>query len=176
MGLRNAVPESEAFVRLMAEHQGRLFAYILSLVGDPDAANDILQETNVILWRDSKEFRAGSSFTAWAFRIAHFQVMAFRQRRLRDRLIFEDDLLDLLEAGARETDEFFESRQERLSDCLERLTPDHREMLRRRYAEGHSVQEIARDRGMTPNAAMQALFRIRKALLECVGRFPEGGA
>ncbi|HXG62845.1 MAG TPA: sigma-70 family RNA polymerase sigma factor [Planctomycetota bacterium] len=162
-------------MRTMAEHQGRLFAYILSLVGDPDAANDILQETNVVLWRDSKEFRPGSSFAAWAFRIAHFQVMAFRQRRLRDRLIFQDELLDLLAAGARETDDLFESRQERLTSCLEKLNPDHREMLRRRYAEGRSVQEIARDRGMTPNAAMQALFRIRKALLQCVGRVPEGG-
>jgi RNA polymerase sigma-70 factor (ECF subfamily) len=160
----------------MAEHQGRLFAYIVSLVGDPDAANDILQETNVVLWRDSKEFRPGSNFAAWAFRIAHFQVMAFRQRQLRDRLIFEDDLLDLLAAGAREADDLFESRQERLTGCLEKLKPDHREMLRRRYAEGRSVQEIARDRGMTPNAAMQALLRIRKALLDCVERGSAGGA
>jgi RNA polymerase sigma-70 factor (ECF subfamily) len=166
--------ESEAFVRLMAEHQGRLYAYILSLVGDPDRANDVLQETNVVLWRDSREFQPGSNFKAWAFRVAHFQVMAFRQRQIRDRLVFEDDLVEALAFGAREADEVFEARQERLAGCLEKLAPAHREMVRRRYAEGLSVQAIAEDRGMTPNAAMQALFRIRQSLIQCVSRFAEG--
>jgi RNA polymerase sigma-70 factor (ECF subfamily) len=168
--------ESEAFVRLMAEHQGRLYAYIFSLLGNPDAANDVLQEANVVLWRDSREFQHGSNFKAWAFRIAHFQVMAFRQRQIRDRLVFEDDLLDALATGAREADDLFDSRQQRLTGCLEKLAPEHRDMIRRRYAEGCSVQSIAQDRRMTPNAAMQALFRIRQSLMQCVARFPAGGA
>jgi RNA polymerase sigma-70 factor (ECF subfamily) len=160
----------------MAEHQGRLYAYVLSLLGDPDAANDVLQETNVVLWRDAREFQPGSNFRAWAFRVAHFQVMAFRQRQIRDRLVFEDDLLQALSAGARETDEMFHARQERLTGCLEKLPPAHREMVRSRYAEGQSVQAIARERGMTPNAAMQALFRIRQSLLQCVARYSGGSA
>jgi RNA polymerase sigma-70 factor (ECF subfamily) len=168
--------ESNEFVRLMTEHQGRLFAYILSLLGDPDAANDVLQETNIVLWRDSREFRPGSNFKAWAFRVAHFQVMAWRQRQIRDRLVFEDDMLEVLALAAREADETFEGRQERLLGCLEKLTPPHREMVRRRYSEGSSLESIAKERGMTSNAIMQALFRIRQSLMSCVARFSEGGA
>ncbi len=166
--------DSEDFVRLMAAHQGRLFAYILSLLGDPDRANDVLQETNVILWRDSREYQPGSNFKAWAFRIAHFQVMAFRQRQIRDRLVFEDELLEVLACGARETDDLFEDRQRRLKGCLEKLPPRHRGLVRCRYAEAQSPQAIARERGMTPNAVMQALFRIRQALVQCVARASEG--
>ena len=166
--------ESEDFVRLMTEHQGRLFAYIFSLLGDPDRANDVLQETNVILWRDSREFRPGSNFKAWAFRVAHFQVMAFRQRQIRDRLVFEDDLMEVLASGAREADESFEAKQELLTGCLEKLTPPHREMIRERYSAGHSLTAIAKGRGMTPNAVMQALFRIRQSLVQCVARYGEG--
>jgi RNA polymerase sigma-70 factor, ECF subfamily len=166
----------DEFVRLMTEHQGRLFAYILSLLGDPDAANDVLQETNVVLWRDCKEFRLGTNFKAWAFRIAHFQVMAWRQRQIRDRLVFEDDMLEVLAFAAREADEAFDSRQQRLTGCLEKLQPIHREMVRLRYAEGAPLQRIAENRGMTANAVMQALFRIRQSLMQCVARFaPEGG-
>jgi RNA polymerase sigma-70 factor (ECF subfamily) len=168
--------DSDAFVRLMTEHQGRLFAYVYSLLGNPDAANDVLQEVNVILWRDSKEFRAGSNFKAWAFRVAHFQVMAWRQRQIRDRLVFEDDMLEVLANGAREADEMFDRRQERLTGCLEKLTPQHREMIRRRYAEGRSLQDLAAERGMTANAMMQALFRIRQRLMQCVSRYAEGNA
>ncbi len=166
--------DSDAFVRLMTEHQGRLFAYVYSLLGNPDAANDVLQEVNVVLWRDSREFRQGSNFKAWAFRVAHFQVMAWRQRQIRDRLVFEDDMLETLANGARETDEMFDRRQERLTGCLEKLTPEHREMIRGRYAEGTSLQELAAGRGMTANAMMQALFRIRQRLMQCVSRYAEG--
>lgn len=169
-------PESEVFVRLMAEHQARLYGYVLSLLGDPDQANDVLQEANVVLWRDSREFRPGSNFKAWAFRVAHFQVMAFRQRQIRDKLVFEDELLQALDTGAREADERFHDRRECLSGCLEKLPPVQRDLVRRRYAEGRSVQAIAQERGMTPNAAMQALFRIRQGLMECVARLSGGRA
>lgn len=168
--------ESDEFVRLMTEHQGRLFAYILSLLGDPDAANDVLQETNVVLWRDSREFRLGSNFKAWAFRVAHFQVMAWRQRQIRDRLVFEDDLIEVLAFAARDADETFEARQKLLTGCLEKLTLPHRELIRRRYAEGTPLKSIAEEHGMTANAVMQSLFRIRQSLMHCVARFAEGGA
>ena len=168
--------ESDDFVRLMTEHQGRLFAYIFSLLGNPDAANDVLQEVNVVLWRDSREFRPGSNFKAWAFRVAHFQVMAWRQRQLRDRLVFEDDLLEALATGAREADEMFDLRQERLTSCLEKLIPEHREMIRKRYADGTPLHSIAAERGTTANAVMQALFRIRQRLMTCVARYAEGNA
>jgi RNA polymerase sigma-70 factor (ECF subfamily) len=169
---RRPDPASEAFVRLMTEHQGRLFGYVLSLVGDPDRANEVLQETNVVLWRDHAEFRPGSNFSAWAFRVAHFQVMAYRQRRIRDRLVFDDGMVELLAPEAKELDDAFDARQQKLTDCLGKLSPAHRELLRRRYAEGEAVETLARERGMTANAAAQALFRIRRILIQCVGGSP----
>lgn len=175
MGLKNG-RDSNEFVNLMTAHQGRLFAYILSLLGNPDAANDVLQETNVVLWRDSGEFRPGSNFKAWAFRVAHFQVMAWRQRQIRDRLVFEDDLLEVLAFAARDADDAYESRQKLLTGCLEKLASPHRELIRRRYAEGSSLHHIAKERGMTANAVMQSLFRIRQSLMNCVARFSEGSA
>jgi DNA-directed RNA polymerase specialized sigma24 family protein len=49
-------------------------------------------------------------------------------------------------------------------------------MVRQRYAEGTPLQTIAEGRGMTANAVMQALFRIRQSLMQCVARFSEGSA
>lgn len=51
---------TEAFVQLMTAHQGRLYGYILSLLGDVDQANDVLQESNVVLWRNAAEFQLRS--------------------------------------------------------------------------------------------------------------------
>jgi RNA polymerase sigma-70 factor (ECF subfamily) len=167
---------AEDFVRLMTEHQGRLFGYLYSLLGDADQANEVLQETNVILWRDSQEYRPGSNFKAWAFRVAHFQMMAFRQRQIRDRLVFEDDLIEGLAAGAREADENFEARQKLLDGCLEKLGEPQRDLIRRRYALGESLQSIAERRRMSANAVTQALFRLRQSLMQCVARGAPGAA
>jgi len=70
----------------------------------------------------------------------------------------------------------FDRRQERLTLCLEKLTPEHREMVRKRYAEGIPLQSIASERGTTSNAIMHALFRIRQRLMTCVSRYAEGNA
>jgi RNA polymerase sigma-70 factor (ECF subfamily) len=167
---------SEAFVQLMTAHQGRLYAYVLSLLGDPDQANDVLQETNLVLWRTAGEFQMGSNFRAWAFRIAHFQVMAHRQRQLRDRLVFDDEMLAVLDPAARAVDETYEERQERLTACLEKLPEAQRDLLRQRYADGLSLQTIADRVRRTANAVAQTLFRVRRTLIECVTRLAEGGA
>ena len=167
---------SDAFVQLMTEHQGRLFAYVLSLLGDPDQANDVLQETNLVLWRNAGEFQMGSNFRAWAFRIAHFQVMAHRQRQLRDRLVFDDEMLAVLDPAAKAVDETYEERQEQLTACLEKLPESQRELLRQRYADGLSLQAIAESVRRTANAVAQTLFRGRRTLIDCVARRAEGGA
>ena len=73
------------FIELMTEFQPRLYGYILSLAGNPDAANDVLQDVNIVLWKQSSQFKPGSNFKAWSFRIAHFQYMAYRQKRLREK-------------------------------------------------------------------------------------------
>ena len=77
--------QQDELIELMTQYQGRLYVYMLSLIGNPDAANDVLQETNIVLWKESKQYVPGTNFKAWAFRIAHFQCMAYRQRRLRDK-------------------------------------------------------------------------------------------
>jgi RNA polymerase sigma-70 factor, ECF subfamily len=156
------------FVELMTQHQGRLYGYILSLSGDPDAANDVLQEANIVLWKQSGQFELGSNFKAWAFRIAHFQYMAYRQKRLRDKVLFSDDLLSVLATEAKEIDESHERRTIALQKCLELMPPRSREAIRLRYAEELNVGEMARKLHRNANAVYQILFRARRWLIECV--------
>ena len=160
--------QTEDFVELMTEFQGRLFGYILSLVCDPDEANEVLQETNLVLWRKSSEFTPGTSFKAWSFRVASFQVMAYRQRRIRDRLVFDEDLFRELCVEAKEVDDAFEGTQDLLTQCITRLKPYHRELVTKRYSFGASVKTIAAELGRTANSIAQTLFRIRQNLVKCV--------
>lgn len=156
------------FVDLMTQHQGRLYGYLLSLSADPDAANDILQEANIVLWKQSHQFQPGSNFTAWAFRIAHFQFMAYRQRQLRDKTLFSDELLATLAGEAREVDEWHEERAAALEKCLERMPDRSREAIRMRYADELKVSDMAAILERSANAVSQILFRARQWLIACV--------
>jgi RNA polymerase sigma-70 factor (ECF subfamily) len=156
------------FVELMTQYQGRLYGYILTLAGDPDVANDVLQEANMVLWKQWNQFEPGSNFKAWAFRIAHFQFMAYRQKKIRDKVLFSDDLLSLLACEAKEVDESYEQRAAALEKCLARMPPRSREAIRLRYADETRVADMAVKMHRNENAVYQILFRARKWLIECV--------
>lgn len=161
---------SEAFVELMTRFQGRLFGYALSLTADHEAANDLLQETNVVLWENWREFELGTNFKAWSFRILHFQFMAQRQRRLRDRLTFGDNLVATLATETRAIDDAYDERVRCLENCLQQLKPRWLELLKLRYSEGLPVKRLATQIGLSANATSQILFRARQSLVECVKR------
>ena len=159
---------NDAFLPLITEFQGRLFGFILSMLGDVDQANDVLQETNVVLWKKSTEFQPGSDFKAWSFRVAHFQVMAFRQRQIRDRLVFGDDVIEQITRDAAKQDEVYQQRIDRLEDCIAKLPERNREVLCRFYHNDESLEAIAETLKRTANAVGQLLFRTRKSLIACV--------
>lgn len=169
-------PRSLAFVTHLTGSQSRLYTYILSLTADPDLAGDVLQETNIVIWKKATEFEPGSNFSAWAMRIAHFQVLAARQRLARDRLTFNDDMLDNLAADAAAVTGNLDERLRALHHCMATLTPRHRELIERRYTAAESVQDIADDSDLKPNAVAQALHRARLALMRCIeSRLEESG-
>jgi RNA polymerase sigma-70 factor, ECF subfamily len=154
----------------MTQYQGRLYGYILSLSADPNVANDVLQEANVVLWKQWRQFEPGSNFKAWAFRIAHFQYMAFRQKRLRDKTLFSDELLATIASEAKEVDERHEERAAALERCLERMPSRSREAIRLRYADDLNVSDIAQKLNRNANAVYQILFRARQWLIACVNK------
>lgn len=82
------------YLQLVTRHQPAIYGYIRSLAPGADI-EDILQETNLVLWEKSAIFQPGSNFKAFAFRIAHLQTLeALRAERRRHWLVFDTDLLE----------------------------------------------------------------------------------
>src|SRR5262249_18112849 len=150
--------------------QQRLYVYILSLIGNPTDADEILQNTNLVIWRKSSEFRFGTSFSAWAFRLAYFEVLAFRKQRGRSKLSFDQELLETLAEEAAQRTEGFDIRRRALAKCLEKLSERDRDLVVRRYKEGGSATAISEEIGRTVQAVYQALHRVRTTLLLCIRR------
>jgi RNA polymerase sigma-70 factor, ECF subfamily len=167
MSERPRNPE-EQMVGWIASHQGALHRLILSLLPDDRMlASDVLQETNLVLWRKAKEYDPARPFLAWAFGIARNQVMAARRDAQRDRHVFSDRLVELL-GEEHPVDDNTAELENALEGCLNKLPAKHRELILARYQPGASVQELATARSKSPGALSVLLLRIRKLLEDCI--------
>jgi RNA polymerase sigma-70 factor (ECF subfamily) len=158
---------SDQIMQLLTGEQHSLFRYITALIGDPDEAGNILQETNLVIWRKASDFTLGGNFGAWARSIALWQVKAWLRDRRRDRHIFSLELIAQLAARPAAFADIGLRRQA-LRKCVTVLEQDERELLRQRYSEGYSILEIAKRFQKTPSAVKSGLFRIRRTLRQCV--------
>ena len=80
-------------VALMTRHQRQIFAYIYTLVPDRHDAEDLLQETSVVICEKFDEFTAGTDFVAWACQIAWWRIRYSRQKFARAKVVFDDEVL-----------------------------------------------------------------------------------
>lgn len=155
-------------MRLITEHQRRIFGYIYTLVPDRQDAQDILQETSVVICQKFDQFRPGTDFAAWACQIAYWEVRRARQKFARSKVIFNQEVVDAIAETAAELLPEMGARHEALAKCLQKLHPRDRELLLTRYEPGSGVEEAAQRSGRSLVAAYKALARLRKLLLDCV--------
>lgn len=158
-------------MRLLTAHQGMLYAYILSVHPNRVAAQDILQETNMALWKKRDLFEAGTNFKAWAFRFAHFQTLAHLKRvKNRGWLIFSEKLMEAMSEEACEALDDFDERSGALRNCLAKLSNTDQDLIRSHYQSGLPLAELGSRVGRTRAAIKQALLRIRRSLRTCIER------
>jgi RNA polymerase sigma-70 factor (ECF subfamily) len=163
---------------LMTRHQRQIFSYIYVLVPNRSDAEDLLQETSLVICEKFHEFREGTDFVAWACQIAYWRVRYSRQKFARSKVFFEQEIVDVVAETAQSMSQELDDRHEALGRCLEKLHPRDRDLLLARYERGGGVEEAARRTGRTVATAYKALTRLRKLLLDCVSTrlAAEGGA
>ncbi len=161
----------DAVARLFAQHDRWLYAYLVSLLGNPTHAEEVFQEVCVVLWREYETFRLGTDFVKWVSAIAHNQVHRFRrlQRRVGPQL--SDAAVELISRDAVERSGLLESRREALRGCLEKLPEGDHRLVNQCYCDSRVTFKTAAERaGKSINTVYKALNRIRKMLYECIER------
>ncbi|WP_425400138.1 sigma-70 family RNA polymerase sigma factor [Aeoliella sp.] len=160
--------EIENFVHLLTESQGSLKAYLLAALGNFDDAAEVLQRTNLTLWRNAAKFRPGAEFMPWAVTLARYEVMSFYRDRSRDRHVFSEEVALLMLSAATEHAPDLDDRHHALRICLGELPKASQKMIQLRYEHRSPIAEIARELKRTEDAIKSALLRIRKSLANCI--------
>lgn len=160
----------EDFVRLFTQSQRALYLFILPMVSSAADAEEVLQETNVVIWSKWSQFTMGSNFVAWGRAIARLEVFRFRRRRDGRLHLLGDDVIELIANHTEKQENDFDLRRDALACCVQKLRDRDRELIQRRYAEDANGDEVAEQLGRPANSVYQSLSRIRRVLLECVRR------
>lgn len=160
----------------LTRSQSDLFVYISALTGNAESARDILQETNVVLCREAERYDPGRPFLPWARTVAYYQVLSWRKRNYRERLVFDDALLEDVAEALNEETPVPHAQLDALEGCLKKLPERMRSLFEARYAQGLRVDKLAVTCGLAPNAVAASLYRIRQLLRACVEEALGGGS
>jgi RNA polymerase sigma-70 factor, ECF subfamily len=157
----------DEFLRLFSSHSQRIYEFILMLVMRRTDAEEIFQNTCLILWKKFDSYNPEGNFHAWACRIAYLEILQLRRtnRRLQT---FSEEALSLLadKAMAHSTD--LGHRQQALEECLEKLGSQDRELIEQRYYFRRTPKEIASVKTRSVYSIYRSLCRVHRALFECV--------
>ncbi|MGA9982296.1 MAG: sigma-70 family RNA polymerase sigma factor [Acidobacteriaceae bacterium] len=162
--------EEDALSALYDRYAGMLFAMLVRILKDTSAAEEVLQDLFLQLWRGASRFDAGrGSLPAWLLVIGRNRALS-RLRRPERREILEDpeefSLESVPSAGDLEDDAARTQLMQRLRGAMATLPPEQKEALELAYFEGMTQTEIAARTGSPlgtvksrVRAAMQSLKR-----------------
>ncbi|WP_437222563.1 sigma-70 family RNA polymerase sigma factor [Planctomicrobium sp. SH661] len=167
--------QREQFVCLVTSNYNSLYRFILSLVGNVHAADDLMQECCLLLWRKSGEFDLSSessnlSFMRWSRRIAVNLVRNFHRLRRPQSLSWGDALISQMASVHTGAEELLELRKNALQDCLQKLSASDQELLHVCYGTGTTIDATADHLKRRPNSLYKKLRRIRRGLFDCVNK------
>ena len=164
-------PHLREVQRLFLQHSDRLRGFILGLLPDRAAADDVFQDVFLTITGKAAEFQSGTNFLAWGRAIARLKVLEYRQRRFPAAGQLAAEAWGLMAQMAHETDDSWDTRREALRQCLGELAPRAREVVQLRYsAERLNLEEVARRMSWTVGSVKVALSRAKDVLWDCVQR------
>ena len=153
---------------LYGRHHVRVYRFGLRLVRDEQVAEDLISEVFLDVWRQAGKFEGRSAVSTWLLAITRFKALSALRKRKDAELDEEtaaaiEDTSDDPEIATQKKDTGKVLRQ-----CLEALTPDHREIIDLVYYHEKSVEEVAEIVGIPENTVKTRMFYARKKLAEAL--------
>jgi RNA polymerase sigma-70 factor, ECF subfamily len=163
---RIATGDQLAMRTLFARHRVMLYRWVRRIVDDEALAEDLLSEVFLDVWRQAAAFEARSSVSTWLLAIARHKALSARRRRsdipLDEAMAATlPDLADDPECALAKKD-----RAAVLRQCLDRLSPEHREVIDLVYYHGKSVKEVAAIVDANEATVKTRMFYARKKLAD----------
>jgi RNA polymerase sigma-70 factor (ECF subfamily) len=161
-----ATGDRTAMHTLYARHNVRVYRFVLRMLRDSTATEDLVSQVFLDVWRSASQFEGRSQVSTWLLSIARFKALtALRQRKHED--IDQDDVMQIADQADTPEASLDRSRTSAiLRACVARLSPAHREIVSLVYYHEKSVEEVAQLIGIPAATVKTRMFYARKQLAE----------
>jgi len=151
---------------LFARHHVRVYRFVLRQLGDEMAAQDIIGDVFLDVWRQADRFEGRSAVSTWLIAIARFKALSLLRKRREEKL--DDETAESIEEPSDDPELAAAKRDkgEKLRQCLAALSPEQREVIDLVYYHEKSVEEVAQIVGIPENTVKTRMFYARKKLGE----------
>jgi RNA polymerase sigma-70 factor (ECF subfamily) len=165
---RSAAGDRLAMQTLFARHRTAVYRWLLRFVGNEAAAEDLLSDVFLDVWRQADRFQGRSSVSTWLLAIARFKALSARRVRKDAEL---DETIEATVADPADNPEVVlekKNREELVRAALNNLSPEHKEVIDLVYYHEKSVDECAQIIGVPPGTVKTRMFYARKKVAEMV--------
>jgi RNA polymerase sigma-70 factor, ECF subfamily len=164
-------PSEQAF-RMVLAHRTMLKAYVGAIVRDPVLAEDCFSEVTLEIVRSWARFDVDRPFQPWARGIARRIALANLRKQARQPSGLDEQVLEFIgaELDSAGNEVQLEERKQALERCLELLSDTNRKLVRLRYFENCSYQEVSEAMGRSLGALYVVFNRIHHVLAKCIER------
>jgi len=151
---------------LFARHHVRIFRFVLRLLRDEMAAEDVISDVFLDVWRQANKFEGRSAVSTWLIAIARFKALSMLRKRRESEL--DEETAESIEEPSDDPERAAAKRDkgEKLRQCLAALSAEHREIIDLVYYHEKSVEEVAQIVGIPANTVKTRMFYARKKLGE----------
>jgi RNA polymerase sigma-70 factor (ECF subfamily) len=163
---RIALGDRLAMQVLFARHHVRIYRFVLRLVRDEMAAEDVISEVFLDVWHQANRFEGRSAVSTWLIAIARFKALSMLRKRRESEL--DAETAESIEEPSDDPEVAIEKLDKgaKLRQCLTALSADHREIIDLVYYHEKSVEEVAKIVGIPENTVKTRMFYARKKLGE----------
>jgi RNA polymerase sigma-70 factor (ECF subfamily) len=135
--------QEDAFAELYHRFNSDIYSYILRLVSNQGAAEDLLQEVFVAVWQVMDSFKRESSVKTWLFRIAHNKTMSWMRTYYRNQGVDQEEPQDTADSTPPDVQTVLNWRADMIQEALDELSANHRAVVELFYFQGLSYTEIS---------------------------------
>ena len=158
--------DKRAMQVLFARHNVRIYRFVMRLVSDAALAEDLVSEVFLEVWRKAGRFEGRSQVSTWLLAIARYKANSQLRNRSVDQL--DEQMAETIEDPADNPEEIMAKRDQGavMRNCLEQLSPAHREIIDLVYYHEKSMEEVARIMQVPEGTVRTRMFYARKRLAE----------
>jgi RNA polymerase sigma-70 factor (ECF subfamily) len=165
---RDQAAAQQRFLSLFLRSEREVFRYVAALVPNLTDAEDIVQQTALSLWEKFDSYDQSQPFTPWACRFALYEALHWIDRHQKWKALLAGGLAEELTNRREQLLPELECRLKHLEGCLNKLPPEHRDLVEGYYHRRNGIEALAESAGRSVDATYKSLQRIRHSLRTCI--------